>query len=157
MPIDDLGDYGVSRMENSEIEAFLSEQSVGVLGLPTEQTPVMRPMSFAFEAPDRLYFVYLLPADSEKEAATNQTDVAGFLVYDAEDRYHWTSVSLDGTLAAVPADERVALEEEIDLGWRPRALERASDAMETRLYEFEIIDKTGLQHKGLPEAYRRRL
>jgi nitroimidazol reductase NimA-like FMN-containing flavoprotein (pyridoxamine 5'-phosphate oxidase superfamily) len=157
MPIDDFGDYGVVQMDESEIETFLSEQNLGVLGLPTAETPVMRPLSFAFEAPEKLHFVYTLPADSEKEAATRRADGAQFLVYDAEDRYHWTSVSLEGTLNAVPADEREAIEAEIDLGWRPRALERASEVMETKLYEFAITEKTGLQHDGLPEAYKRRL
>ena len=157
MPVDDLADYGVHPMDDAEIEAFLSEQSLGVLCLPTGDMPVMRPMSFAFEAPDSVYFLYILTADSEKEAATDSSEPAEFLVYDAEDRYHWQSVILTGTMRPVPESDREAIQEQIELAWRPDVLERASESMNTRLYEFEISDRTGQKHEGLPEAYKRRI
>lgn len=157
MPVDDLEDYGITRMDDSEIEAFLAEESVGVLCLPTGTEPVMRPMSFAFDAPAQLYFLYILPADSEKQAATERSDTAEFLVYSAEDRFHWTSVILSGTMSAVPEDEREAVQEQVELSWRPDVLERASDSMNTKLYEFEITDRTGMKHEGLPAGYKRRI
>lgn len=157
MPVDDLQDYGITQMDDSAIAAFLSEESVGVLCLPTADGPVMRPMSFAFDEPSRLYFLYILPADSRKEAATRQADSAEFLVYSAEDRFHWTSVILTGTMSAVPEDERAAVEEQVELGWRPEVLERASESMNTKFYEFEIAEQTGMNHEGLPAGYERRI
>lgn len=157
MPVDDLGDYGVNRMDDAAIEAFLSEQSVGVLCLPTAEMPVMRPMSFAFEEPSRIYFLFILTAESQKEAAIGQADDAEFLVYSAEDRYHWTSVILTGTMSAVPPSEREAVQEQIELSWRPDVLEQASQSMNTKLYEFEISEQTGLKHEGLPEGYKLRI
>lgn len=157
MPVDDLRDYGVSRMDDDEIEAFLSEQSVGVLSLPRAERPVVRPMSFAFEDPSTLYFLYILTADSQKEAATNESESAEFLIYDATDRYHWTSVILSGTMTVVPEDDREAVQEKIELSWRPDVLEQASQSMNTKLYEFEITEQTGMRHEGIPWEYERRI
>lgn len=150
MPVDNLGSYGINRMDDAEIETFLSEQSVGVLSIPAEVDPVLRPMSFSFEQPGRLYFLYILTTGSQKQAATERSDVAQFLVYTAKARHDWTSVLLTGTIDAVPESERGAIEEQIDLSWRPEAFEQVRSSKNTELYEFEITEQTGLKQRGPP-------
>ena len=49
MTIADLSDYGMVRMSDDELQGFLSSQSVGVLGLPTEGPSLLRPMAFSFD------------------------------------------------------------------------------------------------------------
>lgn len=157
MPVDDFGSYGISWMDDAEIEAFLSEHSVGVLSIPTAENPVLRPMSFAFDAPDRLYFLYVLTTDSQKKAATEQADGAQFLVYSTDARFDWKSVLLTGTLDAVEESEREEIENEIELGWRPEAFEQAGKSKNTELYAFEITEQSGVKQQSPPPGYEPQL
>lgn len=78
--INELSDYGITKIDNDEIPGFLSSQSVGVLGLPTADAPVMRPLSFAYDGESRVYFLYILGSESRKEDLSDRADVARFLV-----------------------------------------------------------------------------
>lgn len=153
MVVEELEAYGIDRMDRGEIEAFLASRSVGVLGLPTEGAPALRPLSFWYDGGSRLYFVYVLATDSRKVLLTDRADRARFLVYRVDSPFNWTSVLLAGTIDAVPEDERDAIEAEMDLRWRPDALERASAERTTRLYRFEIDERAGLRHSGLPPGF----
>ncbi|QFU81735.1 pyridoxamine 5'-phosphate oxidase family protein [Natronorubrum aibiense] len=150
MTVDGLSDYGMTRMDDDEISGFLSSQSVGVLGLPTDDVPVMRPMSFWFDGESCLYIVYVLGHSSRKAELTDRTDVARFLVYRADTPFNWMSVLLTGTIADVPESERDAILDEMELRWRPDVFEQASTESKTKLYRFQIDDQTGVKHLGLP-------
>ncbi|MFB6160520.1 MAG: pyridoxamine 5'-phosphate oxidase family protein [Haloferacaceae archaeon] len=153
MTVDELGEYGLVRMTDDEIRRFLAGRSVGVLGLPAEGAPSMRPMSFAFDGESRLYLLYVLGAESRKAALTARAGTARFLVYSAETAFNWTSVLLAGTLDEVPDREREAALDEVELAWRPDLFERAGDGLTTKLYEFRIDDCTGIEHMGLPPSF----
>ena len=153
MVVEDLEAYGMSRMDDGEIEGFLASQTVGILGLPADGAPAMRPLSFWYDGGSRLYFVYVLTTDSRKVALTDRTDAARFLVYRVDTPFNWTSVLLTGTIHAVPEDERAAIEADMEVRWRPDALERASEERATRLYRFEIDERVGLRHNGLPPGF----
>ena len=150
MTVEDLAEYGMEPMTDETIRRFLSAQSVGVLGLPTETEPLLRPLSFWFDDDSALYFVYLLGDDSRKAAATAAAETARFLVYTAETPFQWRSVLLSGSLSEVPESERSAVLEEMEIRWRPDLFERASVAEPTALYRFDIAEQTGIKHLGLP-------
>ena len=153
MPVEDIQSYGVRRLDDDEIDGLLTERSVGVLGVPTDGAPLLRPMSYDYVPPDRLYFLYILSESSRKEAATEEGQVGRFLVYDASARYEWASVLLTGSVSAVPEDERGAIEETIDIAWRPEAFESVSNPRNTRLYAFEVTDRSGVAQRGPPPGY----
>ena len=155
MTIDEFADYDVVRMDEDQIRGFLSSQSVGVLGLPTDGAPSMRPLSYWFDEESRLYFIYVLGSESRKAALSTQTDVARFLVYRADTMFNWQSVLLTGTISEVPESERQAVEDVMDLRRRPDALEQASAVEETKLYRFEIDEQVGIEHIGLPPGFER--
>jgi nitroimidazol reductase NimA-like FMN-containing flavoprotein (pyridoxamine 5'-phosphate oxidase superfamily) len=157
MTVDELSEYGLVRMDAGEIRGFLSSHSVGVLGLPTEDAPSMRPMSFWFDGESRLYLLYVLGSSSRKEALSDRTDVARFLVYSAETMFNWRSVLLTGTLSEVPESEREAVQDAMDILWRPDLFEKASSSLNTKLYRFEIEEQTGIKHIGLPPAFEEKL
>ncbi|WP_254543699.1 pyridoxamine 5'-phosphate oxidase family protein [Halomarina pelagica] len=150
MTIDDLGDYGMVRMDDEAIRGFLSSQSVGVLGLPAEGAPAMRPMSFWFDGDARLYFVYVLGSDNRKGELSDRAEAARFLVYRAETPFNWRSVLLTGTIDEVPASDRDAVRSALEMKWRPDVFERAGASEATTLYRFQIEERVGIEHLGLP-------
>lgn len=152
MPLDELGAYGVERMDDERIRGFLSSEQVGVLGLATDGAPSMRPLSYWYDGDSTLYFQFLGTGGGRKADLSTQSDDARFLVYRTETRFNWRSVILTGTIDEVPEDERAAVEETVELD-RPDALEAASDEEEMRLYAFTVDDWTGIEHLGLPPEF----
>jgi nitroimidazol reductase NimA-like FMN-containing flavoprotein (pyridoxamine 5'-phosphate oxidase superfamily) len=154
MTIDDLSDYGMVRMDDGEMRAHLSSHSIGVLGLPTDGAPSLRPMSYGYDPEaDALYLLYILGAGSRKADLSDRADAARFLVYSAETQFNWRSVLLTGHVHRVPADEADAVDERVALPWQPDLFRRAGAEERTRLYRFDIADWTGLKHVGLPPAF----
>jgi len=151
MTVDELADYGISRMDDEEIRAFLSSHSVGVLGLPTEGAPSLRPMSFGYDGADALYLLYIVGSDSRKAALSDRAEVASFLAYSAEATFNWRSVLLTGHLERV--DDAEAVSDRVEMPWQPAVLRRASETERTALYRFDITDRSGLKHLGLPPGF----
>jgi nitroimidazol reductase NimA-like FMN-containing flavoprotein (pyridoxamine 5'-phosphate oxidase superfamily) len=152
MTVDELGDYGMEAMTDDEITGYLDSQSVGVLALPTEGAPSMRPMSFGTDG-DSLYFLYVVGDGSRKAELTDHADRARFLVYSAETPFNWRSVLLTGTVSEVTDDDTAAARDALRGAWRPDVFERAGDAEAVRLYRFDVDERTGLKHLGLPPGF----
>lgn len=150
MPIDEFEEYGMHRMDADDINQTLSNQSVGVLGLPTKSAPCLRPLSYWFNGDDRLYFVYVLGRDSQKVALSDGGNVARFLVYRMDTTFNWRSILLTGSVERVSADEREAIEERMSISWRPELFERGTGPENTRLYRFQIDDKAGIKQLQRP-------
>ncbi|WP_318568331.1 pyridoxamine 5'-phosphate oxidase family protein [Salinigranum marinum] len=153
MTLDELETYGMVRMTDDEIRGYLASQSVGVLGLPAADAPSMRPLSFGYDGESRLYFLYLLGAESRKAELSSRADAARFLVYSAETPFNWRSVLLSGSVAEVPEAERAAATETLTGAWRPDVFERASATEETGLYRFDVDEQIGIKHLGLPPEF----
>lgn len=153
MSIDELREYGLAEMDDSEIQGFLSSQKTGVLGLPEENGPYLLPLSFGYDGDSRLYFTYLLGSTSRKERLSGSADAASFLVFKVDTMYNWESVLLSGTIAPVPESEWDDLEEVLNDAWRPSLFETATLSGAVKVYEFRIDDRTGIKHQGLPPAF----
>jgi len=141
-------------MDDDDIQQTLSNQSVGVLGVPTDAAPSLRPLSYWFDGDASLYFVYVLGSESRKRALSDRAEVARFLVYDVETTFNWRSVLLTGTIEAVSDDERAAINGELDLSWQPELFERAAESKTTELYRFDIDEWTGIKQLELPPELR---
>ena len=153
MTIEELEDYGMVRMEESDLRGFLSSQRVGVLALPAADAPTMRPLSYTFDGDSRLYFRFVLGSTSEKKTLTDRVDVARFLVFRTDTRYNWASVLLTGTIEAVSAGEQDRLGIDLKQVRRPDLFEQAEETVATHLYRFEIEAGVGLKHHGLPPGF----
>ena len=153
MTIDELGEYGMERMDDEEIERFLSMQSMGVLGLPTEDEPYLIPLSYGFDGGSQLYFFYLVGEESRKADLSERADSASFLVYSAETAFHWRSVFLTGTLRELSQDEGEAMTDAQTPTWRPKLIEAAGETERTRFWEFSIEEVTGIRHDAQPPGY----
>jgi len=154
MTVDELEAFGMRRMDDGDIERTLSTQSVGVLGIPTDGAPSLRPLSYWFDGEDALYFVYVLGGESRKQRLSDSADVARFLVYNVEAPFNWRSVLLTGTIGEVSEAEREALEERMDVSWRPDLFERAAESETTAIYRFDIDDRAGIKQLELPPELR---
>jgi len=153
MTIDSLEEHGMERMDDEEIEQFLSMQSMGVLGLPTEDEPYLLPMSYGFDGESRLYFFYLVGEESRKAELSEQAESASFLVYNAETAFHWRSVVLSGTLRELSEDESADLTDAQTPTWRPKLIQAASESEQTRFWKFSIEELTGIRHDAQPPGY----
>ena len=125
MTIDELEAYGTERMDGGEIDQLLSNRTTGVLALPAEGAPSMRPLSFHFDGDAALHFVYVVGEESRKAELSERADAARFLVYSMETPFNWRSVLLAGTIERVPEGEADAVGD-VMAAARPDLFERAS-------------------------------
>jgi len=154
MTVDELDEFGMRPMDSEDIEGTLTNQSVGVLGVPTDGAPMLRPLSYWYDGDDALYFVYVLGDESRKRAVTDAADAAQFLVYNVETTFNWRSVLLTGSVREVSDAEREALQDEMDIGWRPDLFERAAESKTTAIYRFDIEERAGIKQLELPPELR---
>jgi len=150
MTTEELEPYGMREMDDDDIAQTLANESVGVLGLPTDGAPILRPLSYWFDGESALYFVYVLGSDSRKVTFSNRAESARFLVYNIETAFNWRSVLLTGTIEEVPEAEQDAIEAEMDIEWQPELFERATGPGNTTLYRFEIGEQTGIKQLERP-------
>ncbi|MFC6719034.1 pyridoxamine 5'-phosphate oxidase family protein [Natrialbaceae archaeon GCM10025810] len=157
MSIEELGAYGIREMDDEQIRRFLSNQRVGVLGLPEEDEPYLLPLSFGYDGDERLYFTYLVGSDSRKTVSSEMAERASFLVFKVDTMYNWQSVLLSGTITAVPESEWDELTDLLESVWRPDVLGSAHLSGGLAVYEFRIDDRRGITHQGLPPELEKRI
>lgn len=153
MTVDELTDYGMVWMNDEEIRGFLLSQGMGVLGLSSEDAPYLLPMSFGFDGESQLYFTYVLGTSSRKAKLSSQSNIARFLVYSADTSFVWESVLLTGTLSEVPETEWDDVQDAMDIAWRPELFETASMTEDVKVYRFQIEERSGIKHTGLPPGF----
>jgi nitroimidazol reductase NimA-like FMN-containing flavoprotein (pyridoxamine 5'-phosphate oxidase superfamily) len=149
MTIDELEAYGTERMDDDGIDQLLANQTTGVLALPAEGAPSMRPLSFHFDGDSALHFVYVVGEESRKSELSDWADTARFLVYSMETPFNWRSVLLSGAIDRVPEGESEAVGDAMETT-RPDLFERALAVENTELYRFDVEERTGVKHLGLP-------
>lgn len=154
MTVDLLREYGLEEMDDSEIRDFLSNRGMGVLGLPTGDAPYLVPLSFGYDGGSRLYFSFFVGGESRKVELSERADSASFLVYSADSPFFWESVSLQGTVSALPEHEWDEHEDAMENAWHLDLFERAGTAGELQIYVFEIDEQVGLKSMGLPPGLK---
>lgn len=153
MTLEALARYGVERMDDDAVRAFLTTQNVGVLGLPTEGAPVLLPLTFGFDGESTLYFTFVVKGESEKRARAEGAEAATFLVYRADTAFTWQSVRLTGRIEAVPADDVDAAQDALANAWRPTLFEESTDGVDVELYRFVVEDWSAIKQTGLPPGF----
>ena len=153
MTIEALSEYGMQRMTDEEVEAFLSTQNLGVLSLPAGEVPYQIPMSYGYDGGSRLYFIFVGSPESRKRELSDQAETASFLVFSAETMFNWRSALLEGTIHDLPEEKRAELGPGKIPQWRPELFETASEKGGSWLYEFRIDEWSGIAHTGLPPGF----
>lgn len=153
MSIHELDDYGMDRMTDDEIDTFLSNQGTAVLGLPSETGPYLLPLTYGYDGDSRLFFTYVLGSSSRKERLSERADRATALVFRFDTPFNWQSVLLNGTIDELSATEWDTAIESYDGGWRPELFRDADLSRGITIYAFEIDDRSGIRHAGLPPEF----
>lgn len=153
MSVDELGEYGMERMDADEIAQFLATQKTGVLGLPSDDGPYLVPITYGYDGNSRLFFTFVLGASSRKESLSERAESATFLVFRVDSMFVWESVLLSGSIEPLPESEwDVALEELTD-AWRPEIYEQADLSRGVRIYAFDVEDRSGIKHASVPPGF----
>ena len=156
MTVDELTAYGLQRMDDEEIEAYLAAHSLGVLALPTAGAPYLIPMSYGYDGGSGVYFSFLVGERSRKADLSESAESVSFLVYTAETMFHWQSVVLVGSIRALPDEEWDDLTESQAPKWRPELMETASESETVRLFEMQIEERSGIKHTIRPPSFWQR-
>lgn len=158
MTVDELTEYGLERMGPAAIDDCLATESVGVLGLPTDDVPYLLPLSYGYDpevgSHGACYFAYLVGSESRKATLSERAGRARFLVYDVETTFRWRSVLATGTLARVPDDEVASVQGALGDAWRPNTLETATTAGGVDVYGLSIESVDGVEQTGLAPGFR---
>jgi len=103
MSVSAMTESGIVLMDDDQISDFLTQQGVGILGLPDEEFPYLVPLSFGYDGCSAVYFVYLLfGTESRKEKLTEQAQRGRLLVYSAQSIHEWQSVNVTGYVRREP-------------------------------------------------------
>jgi nitroimidazol reductase NimA-like FMN-containing flavoprotein (pyridoxamine 5'-phosphate oxidase superfamily) len=154
MSVDELGEYGMERMNADEIAQFLATQRTGVLGLPSEDGPYLLPLTYGYDGESRLFFTFVLGASSRKEMLSERADSATFLVFQVDSMFVWESVLLSGRIEPLPESEWDEALAELTDAWRLAVFEQADLSGGIRIYAFEIEERSGFGHVSVPPEFR---
>jgi hypothetical protein len=154
MSVDELAEYGMERMDDDDIDAFLSTQRTGVLGLPTETNPYLLPLTFGYDdGESRLLFTFVLGATSRKRDLTERAEQATFLVYSVDSMFVWESVMLSGSISELPESDWKTAMDALSDAWRPEIFEEADLSGGVAIYQFVIEDRSGIKYASLPPRF----
>lgn len=150
MTVEGLKEFGLEAMSDEQITNFLSNQGVGVLGLPADDVPYMIPMSFGYDGESRLYFSFYVGTESRKRELSERAEAARFLVYSADSPFFWESVELEGTISEIQEGQWDEHEAALENAWHLQLFRNADSAGDLHLYAFRITSQRGFTHTGMP-------
>jgi nitroimidazol reductase NimA-like FMN-containing flavoprotein (pyridoxamine 5'-phosphate oxidase superfamily) len=153
MTLESLETAGLAQMDDTAIEDFLRSQRFGILGLPADGAPYLVPISFGYDG-DALYFTFIGGPESQKRTLIRASDTATFLVTDVSSMFNWESVVLTGTPERVPESEWDELADVLGGVWRPEVFEDALESEDIAIFRFDVEERNGIRHTGLPEGFR---
>ena len=140
------------RMDDADIDRFLTEAGIGVLSMAKDDVPYGLPLSFGYDGDDRLYFVFRgYSAAGRKVTYAERAETVSFLVYDLASKDRWRSVILSGSFDRIAADEWTAAREAIlDNAFRARLLTGGDVESNPRVWALDVEEKSGRQIGGEP-------
>lgn len=94
-----------TELSRSEVDTFLGRHETGVLSLARENEPYAIPISYGYDASDRVFYLRLVSTpESEKRAFLSSSPRARLVIYEEDgDVYH--SVVTIGQLNEISLDE----------------------------------------------------
>lgn len=134
-------------VDDYEIEDFLKERGLGVLGLASGNEAYTIPIAFAYDdAASRCIFRFVMDESSLKRDFVSGTESASLTVYEWHDRNEWKSVIIRGPIRQVPDDDLAQAAALFSNVGEEAALEVFNDPVteyETLWYELNIEEMTG--------------
>jgi Predicted flavin-nucleotide-binding protein len=133
-------------LSEEEIDSLLGRHETGVISLAREGEPYAVPISYGFDAEQRVFYLRLVSTpESEKRKFLSSTPHTRFVVYE-EDAPLYSSVVATGTLSEISREE-LTVEHVEQYGEAKRPLfEIWGDSLpdlNVRLYRFDPEDMSG--------------
>lgn len=142
-------DIGVE-LDPEEIESFLQEQGLGVLGIARRGEAYTFPIAFAYDrGTDRCFFRFIMDEKSMKRTFAAEADRASLTVYEWATKNQWKSVVLRGQIRQVDHSElsKVAtLFSEVGEEAALEVFNKPISEYETEWYELDADEVTGRGH-----------
>lgn len=133
------------QLSEAEIDGYLEQAGLGVLGFANGGEAYTIPIAFAFDR-DRCLFRFLMGPASEKRDFVAETETASLTVYSWVAKDEWQSVVVRGPLSELPDEELThAATRFSDVG-ETAALEvfnQPLSEMDSGWYELVIEEKAG--------------
>ena len=138
-----------ARMTDEEIDAFLTDQGVGLLALADGGDAYAIPISFGYDGGRAVFSYWHFGTETLKEEYTEATRRACLAVYDVETATEWRSVHAFGPLEEIPTQRWDELGELIDdNAWSPDVSPIGSRGLTITGYEMNIEEVSGFQGSG---------
>lgn len=134
--------YG-KRMDDEEIEQFLTDQATGVLCLANDRTAYGIPVAFAYEAEgERAVLDLGFAPESKKREFIETTDEVCLTTYEWSQPHDWRSVVMSGPLEELEDDE---VDDETEAWFHAVAkdIEVEERSLELRWYELRVTELSG--------------
>lgn len=137
-----------TEMSRSEIDDFLSDHETGALSLAREEEPYSIPISYGYDATDRVFYMRLVSTpDSQKRRFLASGPESRLVVYDGnDDGTLYRSVVAAGTLEEVdPASLSVQQIEQYGEAKRPlfEIWGKEKDDLDIQLYRLDPDELSG--------------
>jgi len=134
-------------LDDFEMEEFLEDSGLGVLGLARDGVAYSIPIAFAYDAPNhRCILRFVMGEDSTKREFLATTEEASLAVYDWESAGEWESVVLAGTLEELDGEDiagAAAVFADIGEEGALEVFNRPLEEYETAWYALSIAEMTG--------------
>ncbi len=135
-----------ARMTTEEIDAFLTEQGVGLLALADGGDAYAIPISFGYDGERAVFSYWHFGTETHKEEYTEATRRACLAVYDVCSPVNWRSVLAFGELEEIPTERWGELGELIDdNAWSPEVSPIGNRGLTITGYEMVFEEVTGFQ------------
>lgn len=134
-------------LDDYEIETFLQERGLGVLGLAAGCEAYTLPIAFAYDdAADRCILRFVMGQESLKRESVRETELASLTVSAWHDENDWKSVVVRGPIRRVPDDDLAQAAALFSDVGKEAALDVFNEPIseyETVWYELAVDDITG--------------
>jgi hypothetical protein len=134
-----------NRMRETDVDELLLEVGWGVVSMAHDGRPYSLPLSFGYEPPSAIYFVFAGASDEGRKVRyAESTAAAGLLVVDIEGPSDWRSAYVEGPLERVHAEEWDAAREALaDNGWHPQLYTNVEKGTDPRVWKLAVDEKNG--------------
>ena len=132
-------------MSEAALDRLLTDQGVGVLSLSADGEPYGVPLSFGYDAPDRLYSLFVGHSETGRKVRfAEATSEASFLVVDIRADGGWQSAVVQGSLERItPPEWDAAREAMADNAYRPDLLADFDERSDPRVWRLAVTERSG--------------
>jgi nitroimidazol reductase NimA-like FMN-containing flavoprotein (pyridoxamine 5'-phosphate oxidase superfamily) len=142
-----MSDHIGEAMESYEMEQFLKDRGLGVLGFAQNGDAYTIPIAFAYdETEPRCILRFIMGEGSKKQAFVSSTETASLSTFEWDGKENWKSVVVNGPIRKLANEEMAEAAALFSTVGEEAALEIFNSPLreyETEWYELQATEVTG--------------